>query len=124
MTTPPPPPGDQPPPYGAQPPGYGAPPPGYGAPPPGYAPPAGYGPAKTNTLAIVSLVTAFLCTPAGLITGIISLGQIKKTGEGGRGLALAGVIISAISIVIGIIFIIAVASAASHCTTTNGVTTC
>ena len=82
MTTPPPygpyppPPG----PYAGQ---YGH--PGY----PGYPPPQ-----STNALAIVSLVCAFLFAPLGIIFGHISLSQIKKTGEEGRGLAIAGLVIS------------------------------
>ena len=111
------------------PPGYGAPPPGYGPPPPGYAAPGygapGYGrPRGTNTLAIISLVGAFICTPAGLVCGIIALNQIKRTGEQGRGLALAGVIISVLSIVAFIaILSLGIAFGTSSCTTTvNGVT--
>lgn len=47
----------------------------------------------TNTLAIVSLILAFIVAPAGIITGHIALGKIKRTGEGGRGLALTGTIL-------------------------------
>ena len=50
-----------------------------------YAPP-------TNTLAIVALVLAFVMAPAGIVCGHIALGQIKRTGERGRELALAGLI--------------------------------
>ncbi len=39
------------------------------------------------------------CGPVGLILGIVSLNQIKTSGEQGRGMALAGVIIGTISIV-------------------------
>lgn len=87
MTNPPPPP------YGGHPPQYGAyPPPPYGGYPPTYA---GYPqPQPTNTLAIASLVCAFVFAPLGIIFGHISLSQIKKSGEEGRGLALAGLIIS------------------------------
>ena len=42
---------------------------------------------------IVSLVS---CGPIGLILGIISLRQLKTSGEQGRGMALAGTIIGAI----------------------------
>jgi hypothetical protein len=90
-------------PYGQQP--YGQ-PPGYPAAPPpqyGYAPNP-YGPVKTGTngMAIASLVCAFFCSILGLIFGIVALNQIKQTGQGGRGLAIAGLVISAISIVIGV----------------------
>ncbi len=49
--------------------------------------------AKTNTLAIISLILGFLVAPAGIVTGHIALNQIKKSGEAGRGLALAGTIL-------------------------------
>ena len=41
-----------------------------------------------------SLVCAFLFAPLGILFGHISLSQIKKTGEEGRGLAIAGLVIS------------------------------
>lgn len=67
-------------------PGYAQ--PGYPQAPAYYAPPA-----RTNTLAIVALVLSFFVTLGGIICGHIALAQIKRTGEGGRGLALAGLII-------------------------------
>ncbi|MFC5502823.1 DUF4190 domain-containing protein [Lysinimonas soli] len=48
---------------------------------------------KTNTLAIVSLCLALFVSVAAIICGHIALSQIKRTGESGRGLALAGVIV-------------------------------
>ena len=72
------------------------------------APPAG---ARTNTLAIVSLVTSIIGLGiVGIITGHISLSQIKKTHEQGHGMALAGLIIGYISVaallIFGVIFLI------------------
>jgi uncharacterized protein YacL len=61
---------------------------------------------KTNVLAIVSLVSAFFISIVGIITGHIALSQIKKTGEQGRGLAIAGLIIGYIGLVVGIILAI------------------
>jgi len=50
---------------------------------------------SAKTLGIVSLVCAFLCWPAGIICGHISLGKYKKAGVStGTGLAKAGLIIS------------------------------
>src|SRR5689334_8320213 len=73
-----------PPPYGAYPP---APSGGY----PGYY---GYPPPRpTNALAIASLVCAFLFAPLGIVFGHLSLSQIRRTGEEGRGLAVAGLVI-------------------------------
>ena len=51
----------------------------------GYAP----APAKTNSLAIAALVSSFFISLLGVILGHIALNQIKTTGEGGRGLAIA-----------------------------------
>jgi VIT1/CCC1 family predicted Fe2+/Mn2+ transporter len=67
--------------------------------------------ARTNTLAIVSLVTSIIGLGiVGIITGHISLNQIKKTHEQGHGLALAGLIIGYISVaamlIFGVIFLI------------------
>jgi peptidyl-prolyl cis-trans isomerase B (cyclophilin B) len=45
-------------------------------------------------MAIASLVCAFIFAPLGIIFGHISLSQIKRTGEEGHGLAVAGLVIS------------------------------
>jgi len=102
---------EQPPDYPPPPPGgWGSPPPppgGYGYPPPrpGYPPPHAAG---TNGMAIASLVCSlfgWLCLIGpilGIIFGFVALGQIKQTGQGGRGMALAGIIIGVVAIVVGI----------------------
>jgi hypothetical protein len=59
----------------------------------------------TNTLAIVSLVSAFVVSLAAVITGHIALSQIKKTGENGRGLAIAGLILGYAGIAFGFLCI-------------------
>ncbi len=89
-------------------------PPPYGAypPPPQGAYPGYYGypqypqPQPTNTLAIVSLVCAFLFAPLGIIFGHISLSQIKKTGEEGRGLAIAGLVISYMITILSVVVVV------------------
>ena len=63
---------------------------------------------KTNTLAIVSLVSAFFVSLAAVITGHLALGQIRRTGEGGRGLAVAGLVLGYVGIV-GTIFAVVIA---------------
>jgi peptidyl-prolyl cis-trans isomerase B (cyclophilin B) len=69
---------------------------------------------KTNVLAIVSLVISILgFNVIAVILGIIALTQVKRSGEGGRGLAIAGIIIGAISIVVYIILIIVFAVVAA-----------
>ena len=69
-------------------------PPPYGAYPPPYDPYGYPGPRPTNGMAIASLICAFLFAPLGIIFGHISLSQIKRTGEEGHGLAVAGLVIS------------------------------
>ena len=49
---------------------------------------------RTNTLAIVSFVSSFVIAIVGIVTGHMALRQIRRTGEGGRGLAIAGLVIS------------------------------
>jgi hypothetical protein len=73
-------------PYGQQyPPTSGQP---YGA---GGYPPPGYAPAPaTNTMAILALVFAFVFAPASIVMGHVAKKQIRQTGEGGEGLATAG----------------------------------
>ena len=102
-------------------PGY-APAPGYAQAPgyeqvPGYTQAPGYAQAPsaapTNTMAIVSMISSIigwfafgsLCI-VGVILGHISLKQLKTSGEGGRGMALTGLIMGYIGIagwVIGLI---------------------
>lgn len=93
--------------------GYPPPPPG-GAPgyPPG--PPAGYYPPPygvpmqmaptTSGMAIAGFVCAFLCSLLGLIFSIIGYNEVKNSNgmKTGGGLALAGIIISIISMVLGV----------------------
>ena len=59
--------------------------------------------AKTNTLAIVSLVLAFFVSLGAVICGHIALSQIKRTGENGRGLAIAGLVLGYLGLVGGLI---------------------
>lgn len=75
-----------------------------------------------NTMSIVAFILAFFVSVVGIILGFVALSQIKRTGEQGRGLALAAVIIGfvevAIGILISIIVLIAIGIAASHGNTT------
>lgn len=65
---------------------------------------------KTNTMAIVGFVLAFLIPLAGFIISIISLGQIKKKDEGGKGLAIAGIILSSVFMLIGLLIMVSAIS--------------
>ena len=87
-------------------PGYATPPPQ--APPaqPGYSSQAAVPQRRTNILAILALIFGIVFPIVGIILGHISLSQIKKTGEEGRGMALAGTIIGYVLVVLGILFFI------------------
>jgi hypothetical protein len=62
---------------------------------------------STNGMAIAGFVCSFFVQILGLIFSIVGLSQIKKTGESGRGLAIAGIVISAIGIFLTILAVIA-----------------
>jgi hypothetical protein len=87
-------------------PGYAA--PGYAAPyAPGYA-----APNPTNTLAIVAFALSIAgffipgASIAAIITGHLSLGQIKRTGQAGHGFGLAGTIIGWVVTGLGLLGIV------------------
>jgi Domain of unknown function (DUF4190) len=77
---------------------------------PAYQPAVVTGP-KTNVLAIVGFILAFVVTLAGIIVSAIALRQIKQTGEGGHGLALAGVILGIVFSIFWIIYFVVVIGA-------------
>jgi peptidyl-prolyl cis-trans isomerase B (cyclophilin B) len=91
-----------PPPYGQYPPPV----------PPPYAPAGGYygypQPQPTNGLAIAALICAFVFAPLGIVFGHISLSQIRRTGEEGRGLAITGLVISYLITVFTVLAVLAV----------------
>lgn len=126
MTTPPdppypPPPGSYPPPQpgsypppppGSYPPsGYPPPPPphGYPAQPPYYPPPSGPYPSPpgTNWWAVVSLIFGLIGgILISVVCGIVGLNRAKK-GQGGRGMAIAGLVLSALWAVGGVVLVAA-----------------
>ena len=102
--------------YGPGPGGY--PPPG-GYPGPGYPPPPAQKPG-TNGFAIASLIFGIIGgILLGFIFGFIALSQTKRTGQNGRGLALAGVILSSMW-TIGIVLAIILAVTTSATRDTGG----
>ena len=62
---------------------------------------------KYNGLAIAGFICSFFVSLLGLILSIVGLNQIKKQGGKGKGLAIAGIIISAAGMVIQVILVIA-----------------
>ncbi|NUU04830.1 DUF4190 domain-containing protein [Leifsonia sp. C5G2] len=67
--------------------------------------PAG-APTGTNPLAIVTLIAAFLVPIAAIICGHIALGQIRRTGQNGHGLALTGLILGYVFTAFWLLFIV------------------
>ncbi len=64
---------------------------------------------STNGLAIASLVTSILgLSILGVIFGHVALKKITVTGEGGRGLALAGLVIGYLGLAAGLLLFILV----------------
>jgi hypothetical protein len=45
---------------------------------------------------------------AALVLGIVALNQIKRTNQDGRGLAIAGIAISAVQLALGVVWLILV----------------
>lgn len=58
-----------------------------------------------NLLAVLSAVFTIVFFPVGLILGAIALNQIDQTGERGKGLALAAVIVSGLLLILPITLI-------------------
>src|ERR1700712_299751 len=56
----------------------------------------------TNTMAILSVVFAFVFSPLGIAFGIVGRRQTRHTGQRGRGLATVGLALSAVFLVVGV----------------------
>jgi hypothetical protein len=60
-------------------------------------------------MAIAALILAFVFYPVGIVLGHVARGQIKRTGEGGRGLATAALVIGylQVAVTVGVIAVAA-----------------
>jgi hypothetical protein len=91
----------------------------YGATPSGYGMPAAQQPMSWQ--AIVAFITGLLGLPLfGVIFGILALVHIRSTGQRGRGLAIAGLVLSGLWIVGIIIFVALIALAIPTSTSVSG----
>jgi len=63
-------------------------------------------PIRTNTLALVGFIAAFMIPVAGFVLGILATRQIEQTHESGRGLARAATIIGLVATVVQVLFFI------------------
>jgi hypothetical protein len=109
---------------------FGAPPPGrFGAPPPGqYSYPTYYTPAarRTSPVAIAALVCGlvqfflglfalnFLLAIPAIICGGIGMRQTRQRGEGGRGLAIAGLVLGILGIVWNVLYVVLLGYIGAH----------
>jgi hypothetical protein len=92
-------------------------------------PPYGAPQARTNGLAIASLVCSLaglltcISAPVGIVLGHIAMKQIRETGEQGEGMAKAGLWVGYIFTILGILgiaaYIIAIVVFVSNSTTTT-----
>jgi hypothetical protein len=57
---------------------------------------------RLNTMAVVAFVLTFVCVLGGIICGHLALADIRRTGERGRGLAIAALVLSYGVIAVGI----------------------
>lgn len=64
-----------------------------------------------NTLAVISFVSAFFVSLVAVVLGHLALGRIKRTGERGRGLAIAGLVLGYAGCIIGAVMIITMLAA-------------
>lgn len=48
---------------------------------------------RTSTLAILALVASFVVSVAGIVLGVIALVRLRRSGESGRWLAIAAIVV-------------------------------
>ncbi|MDK8173604.1 DUF4190 domain-containing protein [Curtobacterium citreum] len=74
-------------------------------------------PPRTNTLAIIALVAAFVAPIVGFVLGFVAMSQTRKRGEGGRGLALAAVIVGGVITLLYVVLVIGLVAVAASAPT-------
>lgn len=74
--------------------------------PPHYQLAPGPAPIRTNVLAIIAFVAAFVVPIAAIVLGHMGMVQIRQTGEAGYGLAKAGMIIGYVFTSLYVLFFI------------------
>lgn len=67
---------------------------------------AGVPQAPLNTMSIVAIVAAFVFAPLGVVFGIVSLLQIKSSGERGRVLAISAIAFAGFAVLMLILVVI------------------
>jgi hypothetical protein len=68
---------------------------------------SGYGASnRTNVMAILAIIFGIFVSILGIVFGHIALSQIRRSGEGGRGLAITGLIFGYVGIVAAIVLLV------------------
>lgn len=74
---------------------------------------------ETNVLALVGFILSFFVTIAGLVCSIIGYKRAGEFNGNGKGLALAGIIISSIELGVGVLLLLL--SVVVYCSILNGI---
>ncbi len=74
---------------------------------------------KTNSLAIWGFILAIFLPLIGLILSIVAISQIKKKNEGGKGLAIAGIVIGGILFFFQFLIFVALVNGAKNISTST-----
>jgi Domain of unknown function (DUF4190) len=61
---------------------------------------------RTNTMAILAIIFGFFVGILGIVFGHIALSQIRRTGEGGRGLAITGLVFGYFGVGLAVILLV------------------
>jgi hypothetical protein len=69
---------------------------------------------NSNTLALVAFILAFFASVPAVVCGHVALSQISRTGDSGRGFAIAALWIGYIEIAVGIVLTVVFVFLAAH----------
>ena len=61
---------------------------------------------ETYTLSIIGFILSFVVTIAGLICSIIAYRKCRDEGLNGKSLAIAGIVVSSVSMALAVIFVV------------------
>lgn len=60
------------------------------------------------------LVPGFVAALLGLVLGVVALGQVRRSGEAGRGLALTGILLGGLGVLAGVVVAILIGVGSAH----------